>query len=57
QKTDPTPVQPEPLSQLVVEDETSKGGNRKKKTEIGRVSMAIPGKDGASTATTGGRDC
>ncbi|MCI63542.1 hypothetical protein A2U01_0084799, partial [Trifolium medium] len=53
QKTDPALDQPEPLSQLVVEDETSKGGKRKKKIETWRVSMAIPGKDGASNATTG----
>ncbi|MCI25627.1 hypothetical protein A2U01_0046818, partial [Trifolium medium] len=54
QKTNPAPGQPEPLSQLVVEDEASRGGKRKKKIETRRVSMAIPGKDGASTTTTGG---
>ncbi|MCI53756.1 hypothetical protein A2U01_0075003, partial [Trifolium medium] len=43
-----------PLSQLVVEDETSKGGKRKKKTETGRISMEVPVKEGPSLAAVGG---
>ncbi|MCI77138.1 hypothetical protein A2U01_0098408, partial [Trifolium medium] len=46
--------QPDPLSQLVVEDETFKGGKRNKKTETGRISMEVPGKEGTSVVAAGG---
>ncbi|MCI95043.1 hypothetical protein A2U01_0116341, partial [Trifolium medium] len=45
---------PDPLTQLIVEDETTKGGKRKKRTETGRISLEVPGKEGASNATAGG---
>ncbi|MCI59506.1 hypothetical protein A2U01_0080761, partial [Trifolium medium] len=54
QKTEPAAKKPDPLTQLIVEDETTKGGKRKKKAETGRISMAIPRKGDASTAAGGG---
>ncbi|MCI64906.1 hypothetical protein A2U01_0086164, partial [Trifolium medium] len=44
----------DPLSQLMVEDETSKGGKRKKKTETGRISMEVPVREGPSLVAAGG---
>ncbi|MCI52091.1 hypothetical protein A2U01_0073335, partial [Trifolium medium] len=37
---------PDPLSQLVIDDPTSKGSKRKSQDEAARISVEIPGKGG-----------
>ncbi|MCI51466.1 hypothetical protein A2U01_0072710, partial [Trifolium medium] len=54
QKTEPAAEKPDPLTQLIVEDKTTKGGKRNKKAEAGRISMAIPNKGDAYAAAAGG---
>ncbi|MCI83903.1 hypothetical protein A2U01_0105179, partial [Trifolium medium] len=49
QKLEAVTNQPDPLTQLIVDDDASKGAKRKKKTEAGRISMDISGKEGTST--------
>ncbi|MCI00790.1 hypothetical protein A2U01_0021812, partial [Trifolium medium] len=53
QKSEPETVVGDPLTQLLVEDEASKGGKRKRKTETGRITMPIPNKGEASTTGSG----
>ncbi|MCI84612.1 hypothetical protein A2U01_0105890, partial [Trifolium medium] len=46
--------QPDPLTQLIVDKDASKGAKRKKKTEAGHISMEIYGKEGTSTVADKG---
>ncbi|MCI55365.1 hypothetical protein A2U01_0076615, partial [Trifolium medium] len=46
--------QPEPLTQLIVDDDVSKGTKRKKKAEAGRISLEIYGKEGTSAVADKG---
>ncbi|MCH97723.1 hypothetical protein A2U01_0018719, partial [Trifolium medium] len=43
----------DPLSQLLVDDEETKGGKRKRKTETGRITLPVPNK-GEASAVGGG---
>ncbi|MCI47500.1 hypothetical protein A2U01_0068742, partial [Trifolium medium] len=52
QKSQPVTEKIDPLSQRVVEDEAAKGGKRKKKPKVGRITLPIPNK-GESSATRG----
>ncbi|MCI49897.1 hypothetical protein A2U01_0071141, partial [Trifolium medium] len=46
--------QPEPLTQLIVDDNASKSAKRKKKTEAGLISLEISGKEGTSVVADKG---
>ncbi|MCI88857.1 hypothetical protein A2U01_0110145, partial [Trifolium medium] len=52
QKSQPVAKKIDLLSQIVVEDEAAKGGKRKKKPEVGHITLPIPNK-GESSATGG----
>ncbi|MCI54692.1 hypothetical protein A2U01_0075942, partial [Trifolium medium] len=54
QKLKTIPTQPDPLTQLIVDDDASKGAKRKKKTETGRISMEIAVKESTAAVVEKG---